>query len=216
MLIVAMVKQYILLTIVRHIGMLPIWNGFVRLQSAIICADALGLVVLNPPLRTMLLGHRHSVHRQFHATWEEFGNLSLSRELDAPRHAICLSHLLKILFHWHIGTEVQVVLQAVAINIPHTVEIARSKPLCFKDFLWARTTNSIQEQALKLIVADTVLLARTDIVVVLPKLLWHLIAAHALQQSSAVFHCRPFQHTTDRHVEHDRVVVLQYSRIEDT
>ena len=196
--------------------MLPVWNGIICFQSAIISTNALGLVVLDPPLCTMLLGHSHSVHRQFHAAGEELGNLGLSRKANTCWHRLVLSHLLEILLHWHISTEVEVVLQAIAIDIPHTVEIAGSEPIGVEDFLWSGASDSIQQEALKLVVRDTVVLSRTDIIVVLPEILGYLIAAHALQQSSAIFHRSPLQHASDRHVEHDRIVVLQYGRVEDT
>ena len=59
-------------------------------------------------------------------------------------------------------------------------------------------------------------MSRADIVVVFPKLLWHLIAADTLKQSPAIFHCSPFQNTTNRNMEHDRVIVLQDCRIKNT
>ena len=110
----------------------------------------------------------------------------------------------------------QVVLQAVAVDIPHAVEVAGGEPLRLKNLLGAGATYRFQEQALKLVVADAVVLARTDIVIVLPELLRHLGAAYALQESPTVFHRRPLQHAADRHMEHDGVVVVEDSGVEDT
>jgi hypothetical protein len=96
------------------------------------------------------------------------------------------------------------------------VEIASGEPFSVEDLLRTWAADGIQEQALELIIRDTVLLARTDIVVVLPELLWYLVAANTLEESSAVLYSSPLKHATDRYVEHDRVVVLEDSRVEDT
>ena len=161
--------------------MLPVWNSLICLQSAIISTNALGLIMLDPPLRAMLLGHSHRIHSQFHAAREEFGNLSLCCKTDTRRYSRRLSHLLEILLHRHVLAEVEVILQTVAIDIPHAVEIAGGEPIGIENLLWARAANSIQEEALELVVGDTILLTRADIIVVLPELLWYLITANTLQ-----------------------------------
>ena len=110
----------------------------------------------------------------------------------------------------------QHLLQLVTIQVPHAVKIPCREPLSLKNLLRLRTTYRIQQQALKLIVAQPVFSTRTDVIVPVPELLRHLVTTYALQQPSAVFHRRPLQHTANRHMEHDRIVVLQYRRIQDT
>ena len=139
--------------------MLPVWNSMVCLQCAVVGADALGLVVLDPPLGAVLLGHSHGVHGEFHAAREEFGNLGFRSEADARRHGRRLSHLLEVVLHRHVLAEVEVVLESVAIDIPHAVEIAGGEPVGVEDLLWTRAADSIEEQALKLVVGDAVLLS---------------------------------------------------------
>ncbi len=173
-------------------------------------------VIAYPPLCAVLFGVRHRPHCQFYAVREQLGNLGLGRKFDSTGQAVRLCHLAEILAHRDIGTEMQIVLQPVAVGVPHTVEIAGSEPFGLEYLLGAGTTDGVQQQTLELVVVDAVLFARTDIVVVVPELVGYFLAAHTFQQPSAVLHGRPFQHTADRHVEHDRVVVLQDSRVENT
>ena len=109
----------------------------------------------------------------------------------------------------------EVFLQFVSVDIPHTVEIAGSEPIGIEDLFGFGTTDAVQEQLFELIVRQTILLTRTDIVVVIPERLRHLGTANAFKQSSAVFDRCPFQHATNGDMEHNGVVVLEDRRIEN-
>ena len=80
-----MVKQDRCLTVMTHIEMLPIRDGFVRFERTVISVDTWCDIVLDPPLGTMLLAVRHESHRQFDAMREEFGDVGLGSKLDACR-----------------------------------------------------------------------------------------------------------------------------------
>ena len=106
--------------------------------------------------------------------------------------------------------------QAVTVDVPHAVEIAGGEPVGIEYLLGFGTTDGIQDEAFELIVRQTVLSTRTDVIVVLPELFRHVRTAYPLQQTSAVFDRSPLQYAADGHMEHDRVVVLENRRIEDT
>ena len=196
--------------------MCPIGDSFIGFQTAIVGIDTRRDMVLNPPLCAVLFAVGHEPHRRFHAMREQFGNTRLGCKLDSSRQRRSFRHLRKILFNGNVRTKMQVVLQFVSVYIPHTVEITGCEPVGIEYLLRLRATDAVQQQALKLIVRQAVLRSRTDVVVVLPELLRHFGTAYPLQQSSAIFDSRPLQHTADRHVEHDGVVVLENSRIENT
>ena len=101
-------------------------------------------VVFNPPLRAVLFGVRHCPHSQLHAVREQLGYLGLGRKFDTSGYAVRLCHLRKILAHRDIRTEVQVVLQPVAVGIPHSVEIARGEPFGVEYLFGSRATDSVQ------------------------------------------------------------------------
>ena len=145
---------------------------------------------------------------------EEFGYTCLGGELDSAGQRVGFCHLGEILLHRHVGAEMQVFLQFVAVNIPHAVEIAGSEPVGVKNLLRLGTSDAVEQKVLELIVGEAVLFSGTDIVVSLPELLRHFGSADSLQKPPAVLHRGPFQNAPDRDMEHDRVVVLQYSRIE--
>ena len=96
------------------------------------------------------------------------------------------------------------------------MEIAGREPVGVEDLFGFGTADRVQQQALELVVGESVLLAGTDVIVVVPEFSRHIRTADTLKQSSAVFDRRPLQHTADRHMEHDRVVVLEDRRIENT
>ena len=107
-------------------------------------------------------------------------------------------------------------LQLIAVDIPHAVEITGGKPVGVEDLFGFRTTDALEQQTFELIVREAVLRTRTDVIIVIPECFRYFGTAYALQEPTAVFHCSPFQHAADRYVEHDRVVVLQYGRIENS
>ena len=108
------------------------------------------------------------------------------------------------------------IFQFIAVNVPHPMEIAGSEPIGVEDLLRSWTTDTVQEQPFELVVRETVFGTGTDVVIVIPKGFGHFRTADAFEQSTTVFDGSPFEYTTDRHMEHDRVVVLEDRRIEDT
>ena len=107
-------------------------------------------------------------------------------------------------------------LQHVAVNIPHTVEIAGSKPIGVEDLLRRRTSDGVEEQHFELIVREPVLVTGADVIITVPELRRHFGSADALQQPSAILDSSPFEHAADRDMEHNRIIVLQDRRIENT
>ena len=141
--------------------------------------------------------------------------MGLGGELDSRRQRRCFCHLREILLDGHVRAEVKIRIQHVAVNIPHTVEIAGSKPIGVEDLLRRRTSDGVEEQHFELIVREPVLVTGADVIITVPELRRHFGPADALQQPSAILDSSPLQHTADRDMEHDRVVVLQDRRIEN-
>ena len=215
-LIVTVVKQNRCLAVMADIEMLPVRNSFIGLETAVVGVDTRRDVVLDPPLRSVLFAIRHEPHSRFHAMREQFGDVGLRCELNTTGQRFCLSHLREILLHGHVRTEMQEVLQFIAVDIPHAVEITGGEPIGIEDLLGFGTTDAVEQQALELVVRQAVFRTGTDVIVVTPELSRYVRTANALEQSSAIFHRSPLQHATNRHMEHDRVVVLEDRRIEDT
>ncbi len=214
-LIVAMIQEYGRLAGMRYIEMFPIGDGLVGLQATVVGMDTRFNIVLDPPLRTMLLTIRHKPHSGFHAMREELSDMGLSGELNASGQGLGLGHLGKVFTYGHVSTEMEQLLQAVAIDIPHAVEIAGGEPISAEYLFGFRATDAIQEEALELIVAESVLGTGTDIVVAAPELGRYFGTAYTLQQSTAILYGSPLQDAADGDVEHDGVIVAQDSRIED-
>ena len=142
--------------------------------------------------------------------------MRLGGELDAAGQSRRLSHLCEIFLHRHIRTEMEEVLETVAVNVPHAVEITGGEPVGIEDLLGFGATDAVEQQALELVVGESVLCTRTDVIVVVPELSRYFRTAYALQQTPAVFDRSPFQHAADGDVEHDGVVVLEDGGVQDT
>ena len=95
------------------------------------------------------------------------------------------------------------------------MEIAGCEPFRIEDFLRPRAANRLEQQAFELIIGNAVLVARSDIVISVPKSRRHGRATNALEQSAGVLYGSPFEHTADGHMKHDGVVVFENSGIED-
>ena len=135
-------------------------------------------------------------------------------ELERCWKTVRRRHLLKVFLDRDISSKMQVVLQIITVNIPHTMEITGRKPIGIKDTLGFRHADCIEQKAFEFIVRNAILLTGANIVVPIPKFRRHLIAAYALKQSPAIFYRCPLQDTADRHMEHDWVIVLKNSRIQ--
>ena len=146
---------------------------------------------------------------------EEFGNLGLGRELDATRNRRSLGELFEVFLNRYVRAEMEVAFEFVAVEIPHAVEIAGGEPVGVEDLLRLRTTDGIEQKALKLVVGNAVFGTGTDIVVVLPELFRDIWTADALEESAGIFDGCPFQDAANGNMEHDRVVVLEDGGIED-
>ena len=215
-LVISVIQHYGLLTRLCQVHLVPGRNSAIGLQTAIVGMNSLLHTVLYPPLRTMFLAVGHHAHRQLDDMRNQFGHFGLRCEAYARRHFRRCSQAPEILLDRHVLTEMQVVLQHIAVQIPRAMEIAGGKPVAIENLRGVWTTDNFHQQTLKLIVADSVLFARTDIVVAFPELFRHIGTTHPFQQTSGVLYRSPFQHTAYRHVEHNWVVVLQNSRIQNT
>ena len=175
----------------RDIEMRPVGDGLVCLHRTVVRGYTLLHLVFDPPLRTMLLAIRHEPHSRLHAMREEFGDAGLGGELDSSGQRRRLCHLREVLLHRHVCAEMKVVLQFVAVDVPHTVEITGGEPVGVEDLLGFRTTDTIQEKAFELIVRQPVLGTRTDVIVVIPELCRHFGTAYAFQEPTAVLYRSP-------------------------
>ena len=142
--------------------------------------------------------------------------MGLGSELDTHGQRFRFCHPGEILFYRYVRAEMEIVLQLIAVDVPHTVEITGSEPIGVEDLFGFGATDSVKQQTFELVVREPVLGTGTDVVVVAPELFRHLRTADPFQESTAVLYRGPFQYAADRHMEHDRVVVLEDCRIEDT
>ena len=75
----------------------------------------------------------------------------------------------EVILDGQILTEVQVLLQLVAVGVELTVEVLENEPVGVKQLLRAGKTQGAQQQVLKFIVGDTVLLTGADVVEVVSR-----------------------------------------------
>ena len=80
-----------------------------------------------------------------------------------------IGQAVEVILDGQVLTEVQVLLQLVAVSIELTVEVLENEPVGVKQLLRAGKTQGAQQQVLKLIVGDTVLLTGADVVEVVPE-----------------------------------------------
>ena len=74
-----------------------------------------------------------------------------------------IGQAVEVILDGQVLTEVQVLLQLVAVSIELTVEVLENEPVGVKQLLRAGKTQGAQQQVLKLIVGDTVLLTGADV-----------------------------------------------------
>lgn len=130
-----------------------------------------------------------------------------------------IGQAVEVILDGQVLTEVQVLLQLVAVSIELTVEVLENEPIGVKQLLRAGKTQGAQQQVLKLIVGDTVLLTGADVIEVVPKIgaqmTGSVLSNQIAHQTTAVLHGAPLQHAVDRHVEHNGIHILQNVGIEN-
>ena len=99
------------------------------------------------------------------------------------------------------------------------MEVLENEPVGVKQLLRAGKTQGAQQQVLKLIVGDTVLLTGADVVEVVPEvgaqMTGSVLSNQIAHQTTAVLHGAPLQHAVDRYVEHNGIHILQNVGIEN-
>ena len=123
--------------------------------------------------------------------------------MEIPRYL--LSHPREVFLARGIATEMQVVLQHIAIGVPLSMEIADRKPVGLKDLLYGWAADGFQQLLLKLIVGQSVGGTATDVVETIPKLVGHPVLAYVGQQTAGILCGGPLQYAIQRHMEGDGI-----------
>jgi hypothetical protein len=95
------------------------------------------------------------------------------------------------------------------------MEVAQGKPVAVKYFTGITHTYSAQQILFKLKVRNAELLAAADVVETAPELVGNIVAANIGEKPAGIFDRCPFQHTVNRHMEHDWVIVFQDAGIQN-
>ena len=143
-LVVTVIKNNSFAGVVAKVHVLPVGNAIVSLKTAIIGVDTRRDIVADPPLCAVLLAICHGSHRQFDDMRYEFGCLGDTCNLNALWHTWRFCHLCKILFDRDVRTERNDLVQFVAVQIPHSVEVAGSEPLGVEYLFGAWAADSIE------------------------------------------------------------------------
>ena len=210
-----MVKELDAVGRVGEVAVFPVGYSAVLVEAAVVGGNALFLALFNPRLRAVegLVGHES--HRQFDYMGDEFGRVCGACEFDACGECGALRHLSEIVPDGYVGAEMEVVLQYVTVDIPHTMEVACGEPVGVEYTFGFGTSDGVEQQALELVVAEPILLSGADVIVAVPEVLGYVVSAYPFEQSAAILDGRPLQHAAYGYVEHDGVVVLEYGGIED-
>ena len=126
----------------------------------------------------------------------------------------------KVFLNGKILSEMEEFLKLVGVCIELTVEILCDKPVRLEKLFGTCKTERAEKQALKLVVGNSVFLARADIVKMIPEIVaeiaLHILVAQICEQSARILNRAPFKHAVNRNVEHNRVHIFKDVGVENT
>ena len=223
-LVISVIEENGIFTIVREVHLAPRFDSEVIFVRSVIgmntflafIAELRIVTMFDPPLCSVLFRHCHEPHSEFNKMREEFCHFCFGSKLDTTWNGWRLSKFFEVFLNRHILAEMKEAFEFVAIKIPHSVEIACCKPVGVENLFRFWATNCVQKETFELIVRNAIFCAGTDIIVILPEFFRHTWSAYSLQKSAAIFDSCPFQDATNGHVEHNRVIVFENSRIENS